>query len=82
MPRLPPEHYLSPEDLKLLAAVEKRLRELHAERAPLAEKLKARQITGEEMAEIKRLNVEIDGATKEHHALLEKNPMLPKNLVT
>jgi len=80
MPRLPAEHYLSPEDLKRLGDGEKRLRELHAERKPLAKKLAARDISREEMAEIRRLNAEIMAATKEQNALLEKNPMLPKNL--
>ena len=46
----------------------------------LRKKLAERKITPDEMAEIKRLNVEITKATKEQYSLLEKNPMQPKNL--
>jgi hypothetical protein len=79
MPLLSPEHYLQPDDLQRLRELEKTLTQLHQERNPLAEKLKSRIHSPEEVAQVLRLNIEIVKAAGERNALLDKNPLLAKN---
>ena len=80
MPALDPKDYLSPTDFLCLQKVEIELSKLFRERAPLAAKLKAKSYTQAEFLEVGRLNTEIDRLEREKKALLDKNPLLSKNL--
>jgi hypothetical protein len=79
MPKLPPEHYLQPDDLRRLRELEMTLTDLHQQRHPLAEKLRNGTLSHEEGPQVVRLNAEIVKAAGERNALLDKNPLLAKN---
>ena len=79
MTLLPPESFLTEEELKLLRQCDSQLRRLHEERQPLEAKARAREHTAKDVEDLQRLNGEITRLDAERKRLLDKNLLLAKN---
>lgn len=81
MPKVPVSFYLTASEQARLDEINKSLADKISQQQALVKKMKLGQLSDEEKLAIRDLNTEIGKLHDEGKALIDKNPLLPENIL-